>query len=136
VSALAEALVAAQRRALSAMEKQYAAGRLDGDQARLLLASIGLTDDVDVDRLLSALNVIREFGAPLPAEPSNGAPAEKAPDKITDAQATLIGRMWQEQHRPPGDKPILTGLTKADASRLIDQLKTDTYNVADWDIPF
>jgi hypothetical protein len=44
VSALADALVAAQRRALSAMEKQYAAGKLEPDAVREKLTAIGLTD--------------------------------------------------------------------------------------------
>ena len=135
MSALAEALVAAQRRALAAVEKQYAAGKLEADAVREKLTAIGLTDDVDADRLLAALDLIREYGAALPAEPTpNGEP--RKPETMTAAQGAYIDKLWSERGGKPGDKPITTGLTKADASRLIEQLKTDTYNVADWDIPF
>jgi hypothetical protein len=74
VSALADALVAAQRRALAAVEKQYAAGKLEADDVRAKLTAIGLTDDVDADRLLAALDLIREYGATLPAEPTTSGP--------------------------------------------------------------
>ena len=135
MSALAEALVAAQRRALSAMEKQYVAGQIDGEGAQVLMDGIGATDKVDQGRLLVALDVIRATGAALPSEPKGNGEA-KPPEKMTDAQASYIDKLWQEGGGKPGDKPILTGLTKEDASRLINQLKTNTYNVADWDIPF
>ncbi len=52
MSALAEALVAAQRRALSAMEKQYVAGLIGGEEAEVLMDNMGLTDAVDQGRLL------------------------------------------------------------------------------------
>ena len=83
MSALADALVAAQRRALAAVEKQYAAGKLEADAVREQLDAIGLSDTVDVDRLLAALDLIRDYGATLPGEPAptNGKPeTEKATD--------------------------------------------------------
>jgi hypothetical protein len=84
VSALAEALVAAQRRALSAMEKQYVAGKLDPETAVETMDAIGCTDEIDQGRLLSALDVIGKYGAQLPSEPTNGGepkPPEPASDK-------------------------------------------------------
>jgi Spy/CpxP family protein refolding chaperone len=132
VSALAEALVAAQRRALAAMEKQYAAGKFDGIVARQLMNEIGLNDDVDQDRLLNALDIIRQYGAPLPAEPSNGAPAEKRPEPATEAQLALIRRLVQEKNAAGPDQP----LTKQEAHEVIDTLKAGTYDEAKWSIPF
>ena len=71
MSALAEALVAAQRRALQATEKAYVAGALTRDEAVTELNAFGLTDQVDIDYLLAALDVVRLRGAALPAEPAN-----------------------------------------------------------------
>ena len=48
MSALAEALVAAQRRALQAVEKAYVAGQLDGEAATARLTECGITDPVDL----------------------------------------------------------------------------------------
>lgn len=90
MSALADALVAAQRRALAAVEKQYAAGKLEPDAVREKLTAIGLTDDVDADRLIAALDLIREYGAPLPAEPTNGSAPKPEDVAATDAQMALV----------------------------------------------
>jgi hypothetical protein len=141
VSALAEALVAAQRRALAALEKSYVHSPLtpeeldaEKDRVRAIMDAIGCTDTVEQGQLFASLDVIRATGAALPSEPTNGVP--KSPEPMSDAQASYIDKLWQEHGGKPGDKPILTGLTKDMASKLISQLKTNTYNVADWDIPF
>lgn len=131
MSALAEALIAAQRRALSAMEKNYVAERLDGEQARVIMDEIGLTDDVDQDRLIAALDVIRDYGAPLPTEPANGA-AAKGPEPATDAQLNLIARLVGERNVTAPDRPI----TKQDAHTIIDSLKSGSYDAAKWSVPF
>jgi len=136
MSALAEALVAAQRRALGVLEKAYVAGAFEDDRMREQLDAIGLTDAVDHDYLIRALDVLRAYGGTLPSEPKGNGGEAKPTEKMTDAQASYIDKLWQERGGKPGDKPILTGLSKEDASRLINQLKTNTYNVADWDIPF
>ena len=131
MSALADALVAAQRRALAAVEKQYAAGKLEADAVREQLDAIGLSDTVDVDRLLAALDLIRDYGATLPGEPapSNGKPET---EKATDAQLTLIARLVKEKQQPPPDGP----LTKAEAHEIIDTLKAGTYDAGRWHAPF
>jgi hypothetical protein len=135
VSALADALVAAQRRALSAVEKAYLAGKASDDELRLWLDGIGATDKIDQDRLITSLTVIRTLGASLPGEPTNG--AEKAADEpMTDAQRTFIDKLWSDRNDKTSARPDLEGLTKAKASELITQLKTNTYNVDDWSIPF
>ncbi len=132
VSALAEALVAAQRRALSAIEKQYAAGKIDRDAAIATMNAIGCQDDVDQDRLLWSLTVIRDYGAQLPAEPSNGESTPKKPDPATDAQLSLIARLVKEQNVTGPDLPI----TKQQAHEVIDTLKAGTYDAAQWSVPF
>jgi hypothetical protein len=130
VSALADALVAAQRRALAAVEKQYAAGKLEADDVRSKLSDIGLTDDVDADRLIAALDMIREYGAALPSEPTNG--AAKQPEKATDAQLALIAKLVSEKNVTGPDLPV----TKAQAHEIIDGLKNGSYDPASWRVPF
>jgi hypothetical protein len=131
VSALAEALVAAQRRALAAVEKQYAAGKLETDDVRAKLTAIGLADDVDADRLIAALDLIREYGAALPAEPANGG-APKGPEPATDAQLALIARLVSEKNVTGPDHPV----TKQEAHAIIDSLKNGSYDPATWRVPF
>jgi len=131
VSALAEALVAAQRRALAAVAKQYAAGKLEADAVREKLTAIGLTDDVDADRLLAALDLIREYGAPLPAEPADGV-YEKKPEPASKAQLDLIQKLVGEKGAPHPDLP----LTKVEAHEVINTLKAGTYDYAKWHVAF
>jgi hypothetical protein len=131
MSALAEALVAAQRRALSAMEKQYAAGKLEPDAVREKLTAIGLTDDVDADRLIAALDLIREYGAPLPQEADgNGKLREMEP--ASDAQLALIADLVKRNKLTAPDLPV----TKVDASAIISSMKAGTYDAAKWTVPF
>jgi hypothetical protein len=129
VSALAEALVAAQRRALAAMEKGYVAGHYDETELRLQLDAMGLSDSVDTDRLLVALAVIRDLGAAVPAE-TNGAP--KPPDLASEAQWTLLRKLATERKLEPPEGP----LTKPQAHEVIDSLKAGTYDPAKWSVPF
>ena len=135
MSALADALVAAQRRALTALEKAYVAGTLAEDRMREILDLIGTTDAVDQDRLIASLDVIRLMGASLPAEPVNG--AEKASDApMSPKQSAFIDKLWRERGGKPAERPDTTGLTQEKASELITQLRTNTYDPAAWSIPF
>ena len=72
MTALADALTAAQHRAVAAIQKQYAAGKIEAETVRERLDLIGLTDTVDQDRLLAArLLVVRascRCGAIAPEE--------------------------------------------------------------------
>jgi hypothetical protein len=135
MSALAEALMAAQRRAISAMEKAYVAGRLDRDTAIAALDGIGATDAVDRDRLLLALDTIREWGASLPAEPKQPA-AEQPEAKASDAQVARIQRDLRSRDLAPLVEQDLRNLSKGRASELIDSLAAGTYDAAAWDVPF
>ena len=130
MTALADALTAAQTRAVAALGKQYVGGTMDEDAVRMALASIGLEDQTDTNRWLSALDVIRETGAAMPRE--NGA-TEKPPEPMTPAQRSLIERLVQEKNVAA---PDLEQRTKAEAHEIIDSLKAGTYDPVKWSIPF
>jgi hypothetical protein len=130
VSALAEALVAAQRRALQSVEKAYVGGRLDAEQATEKLAECGISDPVDLAYLLASLDVLKEWGATLPAEPKANGESEKASEK----QAALIVTLCKRHNQPAPE--ALDVLTKAQASEIIDALDNGTYDAAKWTVPF
>lgn len=132
---LAEALVAAQRRALAALEKAYVADKLDAETVRDKLVMIGLPDEVDADRLLSALDLIREHGAPLPTEPANGA-EPKPPEKATANQVAYVQKLLTEKQQTPLAEQDLRNLSKDKASELIDSLLKGTYDPSVWDVAF
>src|SRR5437763_10087637 len=104
MSALAEALVAAQRRALAALEKAYVAEKIDKEELSRQISLIGLTDTVDGDFLLASLDVLKEWGAPVPAEPK-GSESELATDKQKQLIRDLCGRKNQPE---PEDFDLLT----------------------------
>lgn len=135
MSALAEALVAAQRRALSAVSKTYvhsplSAAELDGEKERVraIMDAIGCTDTVEQGQLLAALDVIRATGAQLPSEPE--ASAVKQPDPASEAQLGLIKRLTNEKGVYAPDGP----LTKEQAHEVIDTLKAGTYDAEKWTV--
>jgi hypothetical protein len=74
VTALSEALVAAQRQAIAALEKAYVGGQLDDDGLAKALDAIGCADTVDGLHLLAALDVLKAWGTPPPV---NGGYAER-----------------------------------------------------------
>lgn len=134
MSALADALVAAQRRALAAAEKHFVADRITPEELTDLLDSMGLTDAVDRERLIAALTAIRTYGASVPAEPPNG--AEKPPETATGAQVTFIQDLLKRGEHGMLAEADLKALTRERASTLIEQLKAGTYNPTEWDVPF
>ena len=129
MSALAEALVAAQARALAALQKAYVAGAVDADHVHTQLAELGITDGVDIGRLIACLDVIRELGSEVPAEP-NGT---KRDDPVTAPQLQLIGKLCREKKV---EQPEYAGMTKAKASDVIGELQAGTYDPAKWTVPF
>ena len=130
MTALADALTAAQSRAVAALGKQYVGGTMDEDAVRIALDSIGLQDPADTNRWLAALDILRETGAALPS--ANGA-TEKPPEPMTPAQRSLIERLVQEKNVAA---PDLEQRTKQEAHEIIDTLKAGTYDPAKWSIPF
>lgn len=114
---LSDALTAAQRRALAALEKAYVAGKIDGEATTAKLEACGISDPVELDYLLSSLDVLREWGAPLPAEPKPSPEDEPA----TENRLAYIAKLASEKLRP-GETPDVAGLTKAQASELIEAI--------------
>jgi hypothetical protein len=131
VSALAEALVAAQRRAITQLEKVYVAGGFEDARMHELLDAMGCADAVDQDHLIAALDTIRAYGGPLPNAPANGGEA-KPPEKASDAQLALIADLVKRKNLTAPDLP----LTKVDASAIITSMQSDTYDAAKWQLPF
>lgn len=129
---LSDALTAAQRRALASLEKAYVAEHLDSDGFQARLKFIGIADEVDSFALQRCLDVLREWGAPVPAE-QNCAPKE-AP--MSDGQRGFIADLLQQKNVAPDDFPDTTGLTQVKASELINDLKYGKYDPAKWKVPF
>lgn len=137
MTALADALVAAQRRAVAAIEKQYAAGRIEAETVRERLDSIGLTDTVDQDRILAALDTIMEYGASVPAEPAQNG-SERPQEPATAAQRERIKRDVAKLHGDEAAADISSdpSLTKAQASELIGSIVDGKFELEKWRVPF
>ena len=124
MSALADALAAAQSRAVAALGKQYVGGQLDSDAVRIALDSVGLTDPADTERWLNALDILRATGATMP----NGDAAQSQERPSSPAQHTLIAKMCDERGIVrPGTMPRLW----AEASAVIDKIKAGTFSPDD-----
>ena len=129
MTALTDALEAAQRRAVTSLAKQYVGGALDEDEVRVALNSIGLSDPADTNRWVASLDILRETGAELPRE--NGA-KQKVDELASEAQWTLIRRLADERTLTAPEPP----LTKAQASETINELKAGTYDPSKWNPGF
>lgn len=133
MSALAEALAAAQARAVAALGKQYIGGTIDDVTVRTDLESVGLTDEVDTNRLLAAWDILRAAGAPAPSEQAaNG----DGPRMVSDAQRKFIADLFKRDAGRGAPFPDLAGLTHEQASEMITSLKAGTYDATKWAVPF
>jgi hypothetical protein len=133
VSALAEALLAAQRQAVAALSRSWlAAPESDDEYADLLtdLDAIGCTDKIDQAHYIASLRVLKTLGVNAPA--TNGATVPKEDRPASDAQWKLLRRLADERSAPAPDGP----LTVEQASKVIEELKAGTYNADAWSIPF
>jgi hypothetical protein len=133
VSALAEALLAAQRQAIGTLAKAYVAGAFEDDGDAGLIANldrIGATDAVDQAHLTACLDVLRTFGGETPKNGATAAPKEGRP--ASDAQWKLLRRLADERSVPAPEGP----LTVEQASKIIEQLKAGSYVADEWVIPF
>jgi hypothetical protein len=131
VSALAEALLAAQRQAIGALGKSYLAGLGDEDARdalRVSLDAIGCTDKVEQDYLCTALEYLRQLGT---APVANGKP-DPASEPASERQTAYIKSLADDRNMIAPDGP----LTKEQASKVIEQLKAGTYNADEWTAPF
>jgi hypothetical protein len=131
VTPLSDALTAAQRSALAALEKAYVAGEIEErEDFAQALGSFGVTDTVDIVFLLAALDVLREWGV---ASPTMTERVVEANDLVTDKQKSLILSLCDKANLPA---PDFIGLTKDQASRAIDALQAGKYDSANYSVPF
>lgn len=128
MTALAEALLTAQRGALAAMQKAYLRGSFTRAQVEAGLDEIGCTDTTDTALFLAALDVMRQLGT---EPPTNGKPAPEA-QPASDKQLTLIKTLADEKGFIPPDG----ALTKQQASQVITAMQDGTYNADKWTAPF
>ena len=135
MTALSEALVAAQRRAIAALEKAYIAGGVDDSGFREQLTMIGLTDVVDTENLLSALAVVKAWGASLPAELAAGN-GDAPPALASDKQKAFIVKLLNEQNFPVIASQDLNAMSKQRAHEIIEALQANRYDPAVYDVPF
>lgn len=130
MTALAEALLAAQRSAIGAASKAFVAGHLNEAELLELLDEIGCRDAADQGYLLASLHVLERFGAPAPKATQAEPKPENEP--ATDGQWKYLRDLADRAQTTAPDGP----LTKAQASTVIEQLKAGTYNPDEWTVPF
>ena len=123
---LSDALTA-QQRALNALGKAYVGGQVEQVQYVESLKACGITDPVDIAYLLASLDVLREWGAPVPE--SNGAPKD---EPATDKQLGYIADLLTKAKLEGPDLP----LTKVQAGEIINELQAGKYDPAKWKVPF
>lgn len=130
MSALAEALLAAQRQAVGALSKAFVAGKIESVTLFAELDSIGLRDEVDQGLLLASLDIVKAFGGEAPK--AAGASAPKMPEQPSDAQQKLIARLCKEKNHVEPDWIA----SKEQASEIITALQNGSYNPAAYSVPF
>ena len=120
MSALAEALLAAQRQASTAAVRAFVAGSLNESDLLEILDNIGETDKTEQGYLLAALHVEKQLGV---VPQTNGAvPRPAALDEpATQAQLNLVAKLADDK----GRVVRTDGMTKAQASQAIEALKAD-----------
>jgi nucleotide-binding universal stress UspA family protein len=128
VTPLSDALTAAQRSALAALEKAYVAGLIERDDAHVALETIGIIDHVDRAFLFSALDVLREWGVSAPTMSERVVEEQPA----TEKQLDYLRKLAEGKGAPVPDKQ----LTKASASEAINELQNGTYDPEKWCVPF
>jgi hypothetical protein len=132
VTALSDALAAAQARAVAALAKQYVGGQIASGEVVDRLRGCGLTDDVDTRAWLASLDVIREAGAQAPTEARPAPSSNGEPARASQRQLDYIGKLSNER----GVVVETAGLTSARASEIINELKAGTYDPAKDEVPF
>jgi hypothetical protein len=128
VSALSEAVDAAQAKALAALEKAYVRGHIDAEALVEKMNAIGCRDGLDHAALIEALDVLHFYGQTEPTYTE-----KRQTEKPTAAQVSYIGRLCAERELTA---PDLAGVTRAQASEIIDSLQRGTYDEAKWTVPF
>lgn len=129
MSALAEALLAAQRQAIATLEKQYVAGTMEVQPFCEWLDAMGCRDVIEQGQLLAAMNALKQFG--VAPQPTNGKP-DPATEPASQKQLDYLAKLANEKGVIAPDGP----LTKAKASEAISALQNGTYNADDYCAPF
>jgi hypothetical protein len=143
VTPLSDALTAAQRSALAALEKAYVADELDPDpdddeamSARgylvMRLEDCGISDPIDVCFLIAALDVLREWGVSAPTMSER---VKREVEFATENQQKFILDLCARNNLPAPE--AMGALTKESASEIIDSLQKDgTYDQDKFGVPF
>src|SRR4051794_16684150 len=121
MSALAEALLAAQRQAVASLSKAFVAERITQEELLTDLDAIGLRDAVDQGLLLEALRVVAHYGGEAPK--ANGTRPDPTTEPASQKQLDYLAKLADEKHTTAPDGP----LTKARASEAISALQAGTY---------
>ncbi len=133
MSALSDALRAAQAQTLAAMQRAYLAQVIDPPEALILMDKIGCTDEVDRRHLMGALEALSRLGVQGQAQtPANGSQAESEPERASERQLAFIAKLADAANTVAPDVP----LTKDQASEVISALKAGTYNSDTYTVPF
>lgn len=132
MTALSDALQAAQARAVAAIGKSYtyAPEPPSHETVCAMLDVIGLTDHTEQHQWLEALDVLRLHGSQPPGEAKpqpNG-----QPEQATSAQVSFIGKLCADKGFPVPEGPF----TKEQAHEIIDSLKQGSYDPDKWTVPF
>jgi len=115
---------------LAALEKAYVAGQVDTEAFTAGLEACGISDPIDVAFLLSALDVLREWGVQAPTITERVAD-EKMSDKQRDYILKLAG---EKGYKLSADD--LAGLSKQAASSMIEGLQRGELDVEAARVPF
>jgi hypothetical protein len=130
MSALAEALLAAQRQAVGLLAKAYVVGAVTQEHFLEALDAIGLRDGVEQGLLLASLETVKQLGGEAPK--AAGATAPKMPEQPSDAQQKLIAKLCKEKNHVEPDWIA----SKEQASEIITALQNGSYNPAAYSVPF
>ena len=128
MTALAEALLAAQRQAIGAAAKAFVADAVNESELCELLDSFGASDKVEQGYLLAALHVARQFGTAAPQTTRQDAP----PKPMSAAQKARIEKTAKERNYT---LPDFENLTMAQASEVIQTMDSGEYDAARWVVP-
>ena len=131
MTALDDALAAAQSRAIAALGKQYvrSAEQPSDDETLSRLYGIGMFDDLGIAFLLSAWKILREQGEQAPGEQE---PKSAEPVPATESQLKFIRDLCDRKGVVAPDEP----LTKAQAHEIIESLQAGSYDPDKWKLPF
>ena len=128
MTALSDALAAAQAKALAALEKSYMRDLIDSETLRSSMDQIGCTDTADQLQLLAMLDTLKIHGASEPTYTER-----RTTEKPTDAQVSYMKKLADDHGFA---SPDLAGMSRDDVSKIIDELKAGSYDPDKHALPF